>query len=230
MQARGRSLFRSTSGDQAMIGDFDATAMFLQAGPVVRAVAILLGVMSLWCWAIVVNASIGLFKVKAAVRALERDPTSAVPIPPVKSGFEEAARGFSDETLAERRDRIQGSMRRQAQAFVERSQGNLGSLAVIASVAPFVGLFGTVWGIMTSFIGIAAAKDTSLAVVAPGIAEALAATALGLTAAIPAAFAYNRLVAAFGKSSRRLTRGIDALVPDIAAATADNHAQPREVA
>jgi biopolymer transport protein ExbB/TolQ len=86
-----------------------------------------------------------------------------------------------------------------------RAEGGLSNLAVIASVAPFVGLFGTVWGIMTAFAGIAEAKDTSLAVVAPGIAEALAATAYGLAAAIPAAFAYNRFVASFTKLGQDLS-------------------------
>ena len=84
-----------------------------------------------------------------------------------------------------------------------RAEGGLPNLAVISSVAPFVGLFGTVWGIMASFAGIAAAKDTSLAVVAPGIAEALAATAYGLAAAIPASVGYNRIGAAFSRIGQR---------------------------
>ena len=83
-----------------------------------------------------------------------------------------------------------------------RAEGGLSNLAVIASAAPFVGLFGTVWGIMSSFASIAGANDTSLAVVAPGIAEALAATAYGLAAAIPAAVGYNRIGAAFARLGR----------------------------
>lgn len=89
-------------------------------------------------------------------------------------------------------------MNRTARAILIRAEGRLPDLAVVASVSPFIGLFGTVWGIMVSFVGIAAAKDTSLAVVAPGIAEALAATAWGLAAAIPASVGYSRLGAAFG--------------------------------
>ena len=73
----------------------------------------------------------------------------------------------------------------------EKSQNGMNLLAIIGSVAPFIGLFGTVWGILNSFQGIAVAKNTSLAVVAPGIAEALLATALGLFVAIPAVFFYN---------------------------------------
>ena len=91
------------------------------------------------------------------------------------------------ESVGETRRRVAETMRRAARELLTRAEGGLPNLAVIASAAPFVGLFGTVWGIMTSFAGIAEAKDTSLAVVAPGIAEALAATAYGLAAAIPAA-------------------------------------------
>ncbi len=78
-------------------------------------------------------------------------------------------------------------------------------LATVGSTAPFVGLFGTVWGIMHSFTGIAAAKDTSLAVVAPGIAEALFATAVGLAAAIPAVIFYNQANVALGRVAERLS-------------------------
>ena len=94
------------------------------------------------------------------------------------------------------------------------AEGGLPNLAVISSVAPFIGLFGTVWGIMTSFVGIAAAKDTSLAVVAPGIAEALAATAYGLAAAIPASIGYNRIGAAFSRARRqRLVASASTIAP-----------------
>ena len=95
-------------------------------------------------------------------------------------------------------------MTRASVAILMRAEGGLANLAVISSVAPFVGLFGTVWGVMASFVGIAAAKDTSLAVVAPGIAEALAATAYGLAAAIPASIGYNRIGAAFSRVGQRL--------------------------
>jgi biopolymer transport protein ExbB/TolQ len=94
----------------------------------------------------------------------------------------------------------------------------LPNLAVIASVAPFIGLFGTVYGIMTSFANIAEAKDTSLAVVAPGIAEALAATAWGLAAAIPAVVAYNRLGAALARAGQKLGHRIDERAVEIVAA------------
>jgi biopolymer transport protein TolQ len=87
---------------------------------------------------------------------------------------------------------------------MERLEKFMAYLATVGSVAPFVGLFGTVWGIMNSFQSIAASKNTSLAVVAPGIAEALFATALGLVAAIPAVVAYNKLSTDFGRYAGRL--------------------------
>ncbi|MCZ8106902.1 MAG: MotA/TolQ/ExbB proton channel family protein, partial [Burkholderiales bacterium] len=86
----------------------------------------------------------------------------------------------------------------------ERLESKLLVLATIGTSAPFIGLFGTVWGIMTSFRSIAASKNTSLAVVAPGIAEALFATAIGLFAAIPAVIAYNKLQAEAAKQQARL--------------------------
>jgi biopolymer transport protein ExbB/TolQ len=90
-----------------------------------------------------------------------------------------------------------------------RLERGLPALAMIATAAPFIGLFGTVWGIMSSFMGIAEAQDTSLAVVAPGIAEALAATAIGLVAAIPASLGYNRLAAVLGHAGQRLRHHVE---------------------
>lgn len=125
------------------------------------------------------------------------------------AGASAASLSYPNETHSEAKLRIETAMRHKAAEIIEAAEGGLPTLAVIASSAPFIGLFGTVWGIMTSFIGIAASKDTSLAVVAPGIAEALAATAIGLVAAIPAAIAYNRLGAALTRSGRRMGRLID---------------------
>jgi biopolymer transport protein TolQ len=112
---------------------------------------------------------------------------------------------------------------------IERLESNLLFLATTASAGPFVGLFGTVWGIMTSFRSIAASRNTSLAVVAPGIAEALLATAIGLFAAIPALIAYNKFQGDVAKAQARLesfadefsailSRQIDAHLPNDRAA------------
>ena len=100
-------------------------------------------------------------------------------------------------------------MSRAARELLSREEGGLPNLAIISSTAPFIGLFGTVWGIMSSFASIAQAQDTSLAVVAPGIAEALATTAYGLFAAIPAAVGYNRIGAEFGRVGQQVAHWIE---------------------
>ena len=106
---------------------------------------------------------------------------------------------------------LEKAMRRAARIELNRLQPRIRFLATVGSTAPFVGLFGTVWGIMNSFSAIAQQKDTSLAVVAPGIAEALFATALGLVAAIPAVVAYNQISGSVSRASERINLAIAAL-------------------
>jgi biopolymer transport protein TolQ len=116
-----------------------------------------------------------------------------------KRAFEGSGRGFA--SLNSRIDKVLDvTIQREA----ERYESNLLVLATVGSAGPFIGLFGTVWGIMTSFTSIAASKNTSLAVVAPGIAEALFATAIGLAAAIPAVIAYNIYQKQAAKAQSRL--------------------------
>jgi biopolymer transport protein TolQ len=107
------------------------------------------------------------------------------------------------------RERIAAALDSAIGMEMDRLGERLNTLATIGSIAPFVGLFGTVWGIMRSFSGIASAGNSSLAVVAPGIAEALFATAIGLFAAIPAVIAYNRFTYMLGKIESRLLRFSD---------------------
>jgi biopolymer transport protein TolQ len=107
------------------------------------------------------------------------------------------------------RSRLMVALHSAVTAETDKIAGRLNILATIGSVAPFVGLFGTVWGIMRSFADIAGQQSTSLAVVAPGIAEALFATALGLFAAIPAVIAYNRFSFAVNRLEARLQRFAD---------------------
>ncbi len=192
-------------------GEVSPVALFMEAGPVVKAVIVMLLAASLWCWIIIFEALWTLGRLRRAIRreGADKGRTAELIGRIFAAGREEAYAAQGSAAEADRRSAITAAMKRRAQELVESGQRGLPNLAVIASVAPFVGLFGTVWGIMTSFAGIAAAKDTSLAVVAPGIAEALAATAIGLAAAIPAAFAYNRLIAAFGLASRALNRRIE---------------------
>jgi biopolymer transport protein ExbB/TolQ len=113
-----------------------------------------------------------------------------------------------DESQADYSARLERSLQTEGASQLERLQSGLPFLATVGSTAPFVGLFGTVWGIMRSFTGIAAAKDTSLAVVAPGIAEALFATAVGLVAAIPAVIFYNQANVSLTRISGRLSAAI----------------------
>jgi len=178
--------------------------LFWAAGTVGKTVMVLLIVASIWCWFLVLEGIYGLTRVRRAVKAArkgQRTRLSAI----FDAGVEAAHQPVDHETAGEKRQRVLEAMMRYARTLLAQAEGGLPNLAVIASVAPFVGLFGTVWGIMTAFSGIAEAKDTSLAVVAPGIAEALAATAYGLAAAIPAAFAYNRFVAAFSRVAQELS-------------------------
>jgi biopolymer transport protein ExbB/TolQ len=183
--------------------------LFVQAGPIGKAVMGALGLASIWCWVLIIEGVISVARVGRALRAARAGPASAALEPIAEAGRQAATVAVAGETASERRQRIGEAMARAGRDFLARAEGGLPNLAIIASVAPFVGLFGTVWGIMTSFAGIAEAKDTSLAVVAPGIAEALAATAYGLAAAIPASVGYNRIGAAFGRAGRKMTSLIE---------------------
>ncbi|NQW01759.1 MAG: protein TolQ [Rhodospirillales bacterium] len=193
--------------------DFSMLALFDRADLVVKSVIILLLLASLWCWTIIFQKWLGIRRLNKRSTRFEtsfwsgqslddlydristepRDPMSAVFVAamrewrrsPTKTG-----NGGATVSLAERIDRV---MQITVQREMDRVERYMTFLATTGSTAPFIGLFGTVWGIMNSFQAIAISKNTSLAVVAPGIAEALFATALGLLAAIPAVVAYNKL-------------------------------------
>ena len=185
---------------EAVAGEgLDFVQLFLTADPVVKAIMVALLLASLLCWAIIIEKSISLWLETQA----DRKTLSAL-----KAGRESnGKRGAQNlrhalDIEAPRTEGWNDSLRERfltrarlllAQVKRERESG-LSVLATVASAGPFIGLFGTVWGIMNSFAAIAASKNTSLDVVAPGIAEALLATAVGLFAAIPAAIFYNRLV------------------------------------
>ena len=126
---------------------------------------------------------------------------------------EAVIRGVRESMLPGIKERIEKAMSVTILRETDGIEKNLGLLATIGSVSPFIGLFGTVWGIMNSFSAIAARHDTTLAVVAPGIAEALFATAMGLLAAIPAVIFYNRFVAEIG----RYVNSLDAFADEFSA-------------
>ena len=185
--------------------DLSPIGLFLSAGLVGKAVMAALMLASLWCWVLIVEGVVSVTRLSRAValaRASDAPPPLLAGV--VKAGEEESHRRLAGETVGEVRARISDAMARAAREALTRAEGGLPNLAVIASVAPFVGLFGTVWGIMRSFNAIAAANNTSLAVVAPGIADALFATAMGFAAAIPAVVAYNKFTVEIGRLAGRL--------------------------
>jgi biopolymer transport protein TolQ len=202
-------------GGSVAAHDFSIWSLFLRADPVVKAVIVMLLAASVWCWAIIFEKYLGLRNLNARASDFEsafwsgrslddlydriggqpRDPMSAVFVAAMREWRRKAERGGLDNMnalvgLGERIDRVmQITLARE----LDRAERHLTFLATTGATAPFVGLFGTVWGIMNSFQSIAVSKNTSLVAVAPGIAEALFATALGLVAAIPAVIAYNKL-------------------------------------
>ena len=196
--------------------------LFMQAGGVVKLVMLGLLGASVWTWAIVIDKLISYARIRVALNRFEQVFWSG-------QSLEELYRNLADRKTVGMGAIFVAAMREWKKSFekgaksplalqtridkamdlaltreMERLEGRLGFLATIGSAAPFIGLFGTVVGIMTSFQAIAGSKSTNLAVVAPGIAEALLATAIGLLAAIPAVIAYNKLSSDAGKIGVRM--------------------------
>jgi biopolymer transport protein TolQ len=207
---------------------------FMRADIVVKSVMVLLLLASLWSWTIIFNKSIALAALKRKAKKFEKvfwsgqsldelyqqfassndHPMSAIFV----SALREWRRGFEGAPLRESqltgiKERIEKAMNVTILRETDGLERHLGQLATIGSVTPFVGLLGTVWGIMNSFTAIGIRHDTSLAAVAPGISEALFATAAGLFAAIPAVIFYNRFVAEIG----RYTNQLDAFADEFSA-------------
>jgi biopolymer transport protein TolQ len=201
-------------------------ALFLQADIVVKIVMIGLLAASVWTWGIIIGHGSRLKRIAAKSARFEKDfwaaedidnfytanRNSDLPVAKVLgAGVTEWRRSTAGKKIDREgtRERLTTMMAATTAAEIDRLSDRLNILATIGSVAPFVGLFGTVWGIMRSFTSIAAQQNTSLGVVAPGIAEALFATALGLFAAIPSVIAYNRLSHGINKLEARLHRFAD---------------------
>jgi biopolymer transport protein TolQ len=201
-------------------------ALFLQADWVVKFVMLGLLAASIWTWALIVAFWRRLGRTRKATRDFERDfwkaddidaffkdkgdadlPSARVFAAGVQEWRRSTAGGSIDKGGT--RERLGVAMGAAVALEVDRLSDRLNILATIGSVAPFVGLFGTVWGIMRSFTAIASAQNSSLAVVAPGIAEALFATAIGLFAAIPAVIAYNRFSHGVNRIEAALNRFAD---------------------
>ncbi|MGR3762043.1 protein TolQ [Roseobacteraceae bacterium NS-SX3] len=193
--------------------DFSMWGLYARATVTVKLVMIMLIVASIWSWAIIIQKLINYRLAKAEASRFDRAFWSGEPLDGLFDQIGPQPGGQSQRIFAagmsewRRSHRSDGGLIPGAQARIDRSmdvaiskeaeslQGGLQVLATVGSTAPFIGLFGTVWGIMTAFIEIAEQQNTNLAVVAPGIAEALLATGLGLLAAIPAVIFYNKLSA-----------------------------------
>lgn len=202
--------------------DLSLLTLFWHAHWIVKAVMIGLLVASVWVWAIAIDKTVLYARTRKAMDRFEQTFWSGESLDDLyrnlasrpnhsmaalfvaamrewKRSFESGARSF-----AGLQTRIEKVMEVTIAREIDRLERRLLVLATVGSAGPFIGLFGTVWGIMTSFQSIAASKNTSLAVVAPGIAEALFATALGLIAAIPATIFYNKFAAEVNKQAQRL--------------------------
>ena len=204
--------------------DFSLWGLFVEANFVVKLVMLGLLGASVWVWAVVFEKVVSLRKVNREATAFEDrfwsggsledlyDQEGARPANPMAAVFGAAMGEWrrsarvagADMARGSVRDRIDRAMNVAVIREMERLERWMVFLASVGSIAPFVGLFGTVWGIMHSFSAIAAMHNTNLAVVAPGIAEALFATAIGLVAAIPAVLAYNKISTDLGRYASRL--------------------------
>ena len=216
--------------------DFSALAVFMRADWVVKGVLIGLALASMWSWAVVIDKAFRFaalnrqaddFEQKVSSgRSLEdvaadagEHPRQALPRMlqgALREWREARGRGGAAEPVALTLSRIDRVLESIIARESQRVEDGLGSLAIVATASPFIGLFGTVWGIMTAFQSIAMERNTNLSVVAPSIAEALFATAMGLAAAIPAYIFYNKFATDAGKFAARL----EAFSDDLATAVA----------
>ena len=198
-------------------------SLFMQADPVVKGVMLILAIASIWSWAVAVDKWLHFGELESNARKFERQFWSGRSMDDMDDGgdrprdaltrvfaaasreWREARRsgltGDASQMMLERVDRL---MQAQISREMQRASRNLGVLATVGASAPFIGLFGTVWGIMNAFTNIAAQQQTNLAVVAPGIAQALFATAMGLAAAIPAVIFYNKFTGDLDRFGDRL--------------------------
>lgn len=217
--------------EAAAVTSFSLIELFTKADIVVKFVMVGLAFTSVWSWALTIEKWLQVNKLEAGARAVELaladakatenieelsrqgDPSARI----ISIGLNEARAARRSGALSEAGaamaiERMQRSMEAQLSREMAKAERGLGVLATIGTSATFVGLFGTVWGIMNSFRAIAASHDTNLAVVAPGIAEALFATAMGLVAAIPAVIFYNWISGKIDRFSIRIETIVDDVI------------------
>ena len=202
----------------ASSADFSLINLFIRADIIVKSVIVLLIVCSIYSWAIIID-KVKMFKKinisseefeekfwksKSAESFYNNLPSSIED--PMASLFKESMQGLlKTKSKSNLSEKMEGILEIGIEKQISKIEKGFTFLATVGSTAPFIGLFGTVWGIMNSFQSIAISRNTSLAIVAPGIAEALFATALGLLAAIPAVIAYNR----FNNDSRKYSQKLE---------------------
>lgn len=227
------SIVESVALSGSVAGDgLSVMSLLINADIIVKGVILVLVVASFWCWTIIFDKTIRFRRLRVLAERFEAafwsggsleelyDRIGTRPEHPMEAIFVAAMAEWRRSTTGNLghgagrtggqgltvglHQRIGQAMQVALNREVEKLERYMDYLATVGSTAPFIGLFGTVWGIMNSFQSIAASKNTSLAVVAPGIAEALFATALGLVAAIPAVIAYNKLSGDLGRYEGRL--------------------------
>ena len=209
----------------AEITNMSMTHLFMQSTPIVKSIMGLLLAMAVWSWLVTFIKWFDFARSKSALNRLEdvmaennleamisyKDAKNHPVAEIFQTGVEEWREGSGEhehENLHEVRDRVATAMRQELSVESRRMQFMLPSLASVGSSSPFIGLFGTVVGIMNTFTQIGAMKDTSLSTVAPGIAEALLATGIGLAAAIPAILAYNKFTTDLSRYNGRINTAI----------------------
>ncbi|MAD52955.1 protein TolQ [Idiomarina sp. UBA3162] len=216
--------------------------LFLQASLLVKLVMLMLLAMSVWGWVLIFQRKKVIGQAHSDALKFEDRFWSGVDLARLyqeisaraknsrgmellfHAGFKEFAR-LSNHENADPQTRVEGAFRAMRVAHareLEKLDSNLGILATIGSISPYIGLFGTVWGIMNAFIALGAVKQATLAMVAPGIAEALIATAMGLFAAIPAVIAYNRFTNRVEKVDNQYMNFIDEFVAILQRQTLSN--------
>lgn len=212
--------------DQAT--DYTMWGLFADATLMVKAIMVMLVLASVWCWGVIIDKLVQYRRARREAAIFDRAFWSGEPLDGLFDQIGPEPKGQSQRIFAagmiewRRSHKQDGGLIAGAASRIDRAmdvaiareaeglQKGLGVLATVGSTAPFIGLFGTVWGIMVSFIGIAEEQNTSLAVVAPGIAEALLATGLGLLAAIPAVIFFNKL----SGDANRITGGWEAFADE----------------
>jgi biopolymer transport protein TolQ len=239
------AIVESASLGQEAVYDLTIWGLFADADLVVQVVLVMLLLASFWTWAIIFEKWLRMRRLKSRAEDFEEDfwsggslddlyeqmdqrpndPMSAIFVSAMKEWRRSTARGGleNDRNKVSLQQRIERVMDITLGREMQRLERQMIFLASVGSSAPFVGLFGTVWGIMNAFTSIAASKNTTLVVVAPGIAEALFATALGLVAAIPAVIGFNKLSTDLGRYSGRL----DAFAGEFAAILSRQLEEPR---